>query len=348
MMSDYFNAGGVSSVIDALSRGLSQKHEVCLLFFEKTPLAYESVLPIYFLNEKKYKIRFLAKLINKIAYPYKLYKILKKINPDLIIAFKTKPNIAAIMANFFLKKPLIIGEHGVYFQIRNKTAKIRKLLYPKADFLSVLNEEDMSYYSFVKNKKIMPNPLDLKASKDIEKKENIILSVARLNKEKNIDFLLRSLALIKDDLRGWRVLLAGDGVLRKDLESLASDLGVKVEFLGQVTWVDELYKRAKIFVLCSSEEGFGLVLLEAAFFKATRLAVSSVGSNMLIQDGLDGLIVDFKEEDFAKSLKILIENESYCKDLALKASEIDFSKYELKNVLKLWEEIFVKIGVKNI
>lgn len=350
MMSDYYNAGGVSYVMDALSRGFAKNHEVELVFFEKTPLAYETSLPISFLNERKYKLRFLAKFINKFAYPYKLYKVLKKINPDVILCFKTKPNIAAILANFFLKKPLVIGEHDVHYGTTTTSRRLsRRLFYPFSSFLTVLNEGDFKHYDFIKNKMIMPNPLNLakfKGKNEEYKKENIILSVARLENQKNIDFLLRSLALIKTELEGWKVLLAGDGVLRKDLEKLAENLDVKVEFLGHVKEVDTLYKRAKIFVLSSYNEGFGLVLLEAAFFKTTRLAVKSVGSSMLIKDGFDGVRVEYKEEAFAAALKDLLDDESLREKLAKNASKIDLSKYELENVLKLWEEIFAKIGVK--
>lgn len=346
MMSDYFNAGGVSYVMNELSRGFSQNHEVKMLFFEKTPLAYESKIPIFFINQSPYKLRFLAKQLNKIIYPIKLFVFIKAFNPDVIISFKTKPNITAIIANFFAKKPLIIGEHGIHYEITNKTAKIRKLLYPYASFLSVLSKEDFLFYSFVKNKIIMPNPLNLASLKQTKcKKENIILSVARLESQKNIDFLLHSLALIKSELKGWRVLLAGDGVLRAELEKLANELGVSVEFLGHVEDIGVLYEKAKIFVLSSYNEGFGLVLLEAAHYKTARLAVKSVGSSMLIKNGVDGLRVDFNKQDFAKALKKLIKDESFRKALANEASKIDLSKYKLENVLNLWEDIFHKIGV---
>ncbi|MBX1798641.1 hypothetical protein I9D91_05395 [Campylobacter jejuni] len=72
IVSDYFNKGGVSYVIYQLVKEWSKSHELFLLFFEKTPLAYDDLnndIHLEFINTKALTpIRFLNKLINKIIY----------------------------------------------------------------------------------------------------------------------------------------------------------------------------------------------------------------------------------------------------------------------------------------
>ncbi|EJY0263581.1 glycosyltransferase [Campylobacter jejuni] len=66
-----------------------------------------------------------------------------------------------------------------------------------ATYLSVLTGEDFKYYSFVKNKIIMPNPLGVKKQIHTNDKENIILYVGRLEEEKAVDVFIKALSCIK-------------------------------------------------------------------------------------------------------------------------------------------------------
>ena len=92
----------------------------------------------------------------------------------------------------------------------------------------------------------------------------VILCVGRLQPQKDHDTLLRAFALLAKRRR-CRLRLAGDGPLWSDLEALATRLGIadRVEFLGHVSDTGALYRQARVTVLSSRFEGFGLVLIEA-------------------------------------------------------------------------------------
>jgi 1,2-diacylglycerol 3-alpha-glucosyltransferase len=95
--------------------------------------------------------------------------------------------------------------------------------------------------------------------------DRLLLSVGRLAKEKNVELLLRALALTHD--ASLKLMVAGDGPLRHDLESLARqcDLAGRVRFLGPVARdeLPDLYASADAFVMPSTTETQGLVLAEA-------------------------------------------------------------------------------------
>ena len=90
----------------------------------------------------------------------------------------------------------------------------------------------------------------------------ILLSVGRHVYYKGFEYLIAAMQRVKA-----RVLLVGDGPLRKELEALAKRLGVenRVVFLGEVSNVVAYYHAADVFVLPSitRSEAFGIVQMEA-------------------------------------------------------------------------------------
>jgi len=100
------------------------------------------------------------------------------------------------------------------------------------------------------------------------------LTVARLSPEKGVDSLLESLAQLKN--KDWNWVIVGDGWMRSYLESMRDRLGLgeQVKFVGSVD-AKPYYAKADVFVLPSSYEGFGLVLLEAMVNKLPCIAFDS-------------------------------------------------------------------------
>jgi len=128
-----------------------------------------------------------------------------------------------------------------------------------------------------------------------------LLTVCRLSEpRKNVDLVLRALAGLKDQFK-FEYVVAGEGHLRADLESLAESLGLssRVSFVGRVS--DEelrrLYAESNLFVLAASivpgsHEGFGIVYLEAAASGVPSLAARLAGAAEAVGDGQSGYFVD--------------------------------------------------------
>jgi glycosyltransferase involved in cell wall biosynthesis len=89
-----------------------------------------------------------------------------------------------------------------------------------------------------------------------------ILCVAGLRPEKNIARLLRALALARLS-PAPHLLIAGDGPERAALQTLATDLALKVTFLGNIADPAPLYQTADLFALSSDTEQMPLSVIEA-------------------------------------------------------------------------------------
>jgi glycosyltransferase involved in cell wall biosynthesis len=126
-----------------------------------------------------------------------------------------------------------------------------------------------------------------------------VIYFGRLKDHKNVDVLLRALALVqrrRPDLRG---LIVGDGPEADRLRALAAGLGLDgvVHFRGSVESADELMglvKAARVFVHPSTKEGGGsIVTLEANACGTPVIAVDHpLGIDKgLIEEGVNGFWV---------------------------------------------------------
>jgi glycosyltransferase involved in cell wall biosynthesis len=116
--------------------------------------------------------------------------------------------------------------------------------------------------------------------------------VAALNLKKVHDTLLRALALLP---RPHRLILAGDGPLRRDLERLADELGVadRVVFLGDQppAVVAKLLAGAVASVLPSRDEPFGIAAVEAMAVGTPVVATPVGGLAEIVEHERTGLVV---------------------------------------------------------
>jgi 1,2-diacylglycerol 3-alpha-glucosyltransferase len=133
----------------------------------------------------------------------------------------------------------------------------------------------------------------------------LVLFVSRLAREKNVEVLLRAFALADDP--DARLIVAGDGPERADLEALARTLGVgsRVTFLGSVDreTLPDLYASADAFVFPSTTETQGLVQAEALAAGTRVIAADSPANRAVIGDA--GTIVAPSPEAFAGAIRSL-------------------------------------------
>jgi glycosyltransferase involved in cell wall biosynthesis len=115
----------------------------------------------------------------------------------------------------------------------------------------------------------------------------LAVNVAAFTREKDHETLLRAAALVARQAPSLHWAIAGDGPLRTHLEKLAGDLGVaeRIHFTG---WLDDplpLVAAARLFVLSSTAEGMGTVLLDAMALGVPVVATRAGGIPETVADG---------------------------------------------------------------
>jgi len=118
--------------------------------------------------------------------------------------------------------------------------------------------------------------------------------VAYLLPEKGQELLIRTLPAVLARFPECKLVLAGDGPSRSDLEKQAADLGVAaaVQFLGLVDDVNAVYRSLDIFVFPSLAEPLGSSLLSAMAYGLPCVAIASGAVPEVIEHEKNGLLAD--------------------------------------------------------
>ncbi|MGY2933671.1 phosphatidylinositol alpha-1,6-mannosyltransferase [Bradyrhizobium sp. GM6.1] len=252
--------------------------------------------------------------------------------------------IAALVRCFRWKTPILLFVHGdeVWNEPKRRKKRWHDSLFLRAvsriASVSQYTADIMSHEFGVKQTKfrILPNAVDVvqRPSSQGAKNTPVVLTVSRLSsgdRAKNIDQMLRAIALLKTRIPTVRYEVVGDGALRGELEQLTRELGIEanVSFLGRLNDAElsQAYQRASVFALPSSKEGFGIVYLEA-WLRLLPVICSSFGaSKEIISDGADGFVVDHRDPDaIANRLYELLTDSA----VALRLGENGRNKVESK------------------
>lgn len=290
--------------------------------------------------------------MNKILRPFNALQIGKRLNFDLIT---TQDPFECGWVGMRLKRarrvPLEVQLHTDMFssQFNGVLNVIRKLIsrfvISYADSIRVVTEslgEEVKKRFNVNSEKITVLPIfvnrkniDGEAGFDLHDKygfRTVILSVSRLEPEKDLELAIRVFADIFLDYPHTGFIIVGSGSTEPQLKRLVKELGLEknVVFVG---WQDELvsyYKTADIYLQTSVFEGYGLSLIEAGL-NGLPIVTTPVG----IARDLDKVLIAQDKDIFVRNLELLINDEGKRRNIG----------EELKNELQrtvLTKDLYMK------
>ena len=175
-----------------------------------------------------------------------------------------------------------------------------------------------------------------------KKDDQIILCVARLAKEKSLDFLIKSFAKFSETNPNVYFVIAGDGPEKENLEKLVKSLKIKSKILmiGCVEYeaIPQVYNGSDVFVFASQTETEGMVVLEAMSSGLPVLVVKDRVFEQFIEDGKDGILVEKDETEFNQNL----ENEKLRLTIGVNA-RAKAEQFSLNEVAKKFENLYKQL-----
>jgi glycosyltransferase involved in cell wall biosynthesis len=207
-----------------------------------------------------------------------------------------------------------------------------------------VNGVDLDFYSVTDE--IIARAKDIRIQYHIEENDTVFLFVGRIVKDKGIYELIKAFTSLDND--HMHLMLAGNFEDKLDpispqIRQLINE-NKRIHLLGFVKDVRDVLKASDIFILPSYREGFPNVVLQACAMLVPCIVTDINGSNEIIIDNYNGLVVPPKDVQKLKSAMLLLANDkSKRNEFSLLSRIIVESKYEQKllwdAILKVYNEL---------
>ena len=148
-----------------------------------------------------------------------------------------------------------------------------------------------------------------KQKKDLGLEGHIIVNVGELLPNKNQKIAIRAIQKVIEEIPNLKLLIAGNGPERENLEGLVQELGLEehVYFLGYTTELQKYLQICDCEIACSYREGLPLNVMEAMLCGKPVVASNNRGHRELIQDGVNGYLVDADDvNEYVKRIEMFI------------------------------------------
>lgn len=151
----------------------------------------------------------------------------------------------------------------------------------------------------------------------------ILLYIGELEKRRNPLFLVQVMEKMPSN---YVLLIVGDGPLYKAVEeySKSHKLTKKIRLLGRLKQeeIPSLYKISDLFLLPSSYEIYGMVILESMYFGTPVISTMNAGAEILIEHNRDGIIMNetLNVDHWAQKIQKIVESPETLKEMSIKAS----------------------------
>lgn len=274
------------------------------------------VIPIY-KYKKKFKNKYL-RFFYSLIFPFYIKNKVKDI--DIIKTNQLNGAWVAILTSILLKKPLVVRTGYDIYSFKRKESKniIKKMFYFYLTKLSLItskiyfvtSKQDIEFLSklfpkFIKKIIYLPNwVLDHRINPNKSNTTSII-SVGRLEKQKNFHLLLR-----KFENSTFNLNIVGSGSMENELINISKELNINLSLLGTMDYEQlmDLLNNMKFFISSSEYEGNPKSLLEAMNSGCVVLVNNNENIKEIINHGENGFIFDIHNDNPLDLINSLLNN----------------------------------------
>ncbi|BEH98436.1 glycosyltransferase [Edwardsiella ictaluri] len=296
---------------------------------------------------------------------WKLKSIISDIRPDVINSHMYHASILARISCCLAlySSRLVCSAHS-----KNEGGRVRMLIYRMTDFLCAKTtnvsqealDEFITKKAFRKRKSsLVYNGIDLSIFKkkstnvqNIKNKlginfdEKVIFCAGRLTEAKDYPNLI--LAISKMHQKKCKIIIAGDGPMRSDIERLIDrcHLSHRILLIGIIDNISDYYNLSDLFVLPSRWEGFGLVVAEAMACECPVIATDAGGVAEVLSNA-DWLVPIADSSKLAEKIdEFFLLDSSEVKDIKAKNKDHCENQFSIGAIINNWYAIYNGIRSK--
>lgn len=341
--------GGAEKLIENIIVGLKSDTEVHLIInsngdFDKKGKIFSDCKVVSLENSSK---KFIGVIIKVIKY-------VREENITVIQCNGTPSNIIGIILKKVLKTRFISTIHSdisyefkgikrsIYLQIEKYTAKYADVMVAVSKNLE--NKLKRRYPKYKDTIKLIYNGVEVKTT--MNKKSNSpkrFLFVGRLVGIKNVEYLIKGLAYLKENNKEFICDIIGEGPLDKELKNLSNSFNLQenVNFLGFKSDIKPYMERSDVFIMTSIMEGIPLVIIEAFGSELPVVASAVGGINEMIKNNESGILYDLNDiNSFNKILIDIIDDKVDLKKITANAYIEYKNKWSRDRLIKDYKKAF--------
>ncbi|RKI84192.1 glycosyltransferase family 4 protein [bacterium 1xD42-87] len=294
-----------------------------------------------------------SRVVNFFRRLNKLHVIWKEQEADLVLSCIGKNNFMTVVTTMGTKTKAVVsvvGEAKEEYPSRGMRM-LADFLFSRAAGVILQTERSRSFFCRKVGEKavILPNSLNPAFIRPRYEgaREKRIVSVGRMDANKNHEMQLRAFAVLKDKYPEYSLEIYGDGELRSHIEETAAGLGIaeRVFLPGVVQDVAARIWRASLFLLTSYSEGVSNALIEALALGLSVIAtdVPSGGTEELMEDGVNGLVIPAGDQTaLTRAMDRLLGDADYADRLGREAAGIQ-QRLAPGRVNPMWKDYFEEI-----
>ncbi|MDO5035689.1 MAG: glycosyltransferase [Porphyromonas sp.] len=361
----HFGAGGIEAAAARVAVALREHgHHLCFVAREEfKPIeGIESLsLPdkrgVNTTPNREALLRFFGEnnidiIVSHFAYNRELSALLRyvadRIGAKLCIVLHTTPD--------YYKKERKDNKILNYLSALNRARRVLPILHSMhkcGDAVVLLSPRYIPIYQKIVGKPrarvlAIPNPNTYLTPRDpLVEKENIVVYVGRMAKEKKVDRVLQIWEKVHREFPEWRLELIGDGDQLEPLKHQAEALGLSHYTFYGAQDSRHYVERAKILLLTSDYEGWGLVITEALKMGTVPMSFNSYAAlPEIVDDGRVGVMVEPYDLDaYAVALRALMTDGEKRERMSREGMEW-VKRYDIESVVPMWEQLFNELTEK--
>lgn len=171
--------------------------------------------------------------------------------------------------------------------------------------------------------------------------------LGRIDEFKGIDSIIQAFKIIRDKKVKARMLIIGDGPLKKELEDFCKQNNIfeDANFVGSIghNQLSNYLSLADAFVVASPYDNYNWSLLELMCSGKPIIATNTGGTCDILIDGYNSILSDPSPDSIAEKMEYVYDNYDSIVQISENALQTIIKKHSMRN-LKLYEELLVDIA----
>lgn len=367
LMLTSFTNGGVETQVSLIANGLKKIGWEVLVISLLSPDPPEK---IEVLSQQGIKYLTLDMKRGRVSPKdfFTFISMLRREMPDVLCTFMYHSNLLGRFSRLFVKVPVLVSSirteyfrnkrRELIFKLSNSLSdaivvnseNVRKSLVSRKIIgleksLSIVNGVDIDYF----NQNTLSRE-DAKRLFNVDSKEFLWSAIGRIEAPKDYRLMLRAFALVVENKKRTRLMIAGRGSLLDEMNVLSSELGIEgaVTFLGDQKDCRNLLKASDALVMSSAWEGMPNAVMEAMASGVPVVSANVGGVSELVEDGVTGFLVNSRSSVVLAEAMLRLMNLSEVRraEMSMCSREKILTEFNFTKLAENYNQLFSRLNTQ--